>query len=165
MNLHDSSRQLGSIRALELACFRLLGERAPRLEPASFAVWAASASRAHAWRAALLEELLPVSAGLPGLEELTVLPGGALGEALARWLPESGDGFADDEYRDRRSDNGLRLVADVTGRLYPLLIGEYALHLDKCTSTADGAVIRAIGRATADLEAVQQEGAVLCARR
>jgi len=102
---------------------------------------------------------------LPGLEELTVLPGGALGEALARWLPESGDGFADDEYRDRPSDKGLRLVADVTGRLYPLLIGEYVLHLDKCTPTADGAVIRAIGRATADLEAVQQQGAVLCANR
>ena len=89
MNLLDSSRRLGELRAVELACFRRLGERAPRLTPASCARWASAAARAHAWRASLLESLLPVSKGLPGWEELTVVGDGPLGDELARTLPES----------------------------------------------------------------------------
>jgi hypothetical protein len=170
LNFHESSRQLGSIRAVELALFRILGERAPHLVPAGCAVWAAWASRAHAWRASLLEELLPISVGLAGLDELTVLPGGAIGDELARSLSKSSDGAAagalpGDESRDRRADSGPPLVEDVSGRLYPLLIDEYARYLDKCEPAADGAAMRAVGRALADLEAVRAAGAALCAPR
>ncbi|MGO9332991.1 MAG: hypothetical protein ACLQCU_02855 [Acidimicrobiales bacterium] len=170
MNLLDSSRHLGGLRAVELTCFRRLGERAPRLVPASCARWAASASLAHAWRASLLEVLLPVSAGLPGLEELTILPEGTLGDELARALPDRGQALAergrvrDPRDRDSREYDGLSLIADLSGRLYPLLLAEYARRLELCSPAADGAVVRAMGRAMADLEVVRAEGAVLRGR-
>src|SRR5208283_85984 len=50
LNLNESSSRLGALRAVELECFRLLGERAPQLEPPGCARWAASAALAHAWR-------------------------------------------------------------------------------------------------------------------
>jgi hypothetical protein len=168
LNLLDTSRKLGALRAVELTCFRRLGERAPGLVPASCARWAASASLAHAWRASLLESLLPVSTGLPGLEELTVLPENHLGDELARALPERDDGSCSagtaPGSRDSPPDTGLQLVADVTGGLYPLLLAEYALRLELCTQAADGAVVRTIGRAVADLEVVRAEGSALCSR-
>ena len=163
MNIIESAGHLGSLRAVELACFARLGERAPELSPASCARWAASASRAHAWRAALLEDLLPVSAGLPGAAELTVLPESPLGEELARSLPVPGrdPGAPRSAERDSRPDNGLELVSGIVSRLYPLVLGEYALGLERCTPAADGAVARGIRRAVADLEAVRAEGAAL----
>lgn len=165
MNLLDSSRRIGALRAVELACFRRLGERAPWLAPASCAGWAASASRAHAWRASLLEELLPVSVGLPGPEELTVLPVGALGDELARALPDRGHAGPDPgpgaQSGDLPQDDGLLLVADVSGRLYPCLLGEYARLLDLCAPAADGPLVRTVGRAVADLEVVRAQGAKL----
>lgn len=175
MNLLDSSRRLGELRAVELACFRRLGERAPRLTPASCARWASAAARAHAWRASLLESLLPVSKGLPGWEELTVVGDGPLGDELARTLPESAGaprvfpagGGSSDTRPDSAlafSDAGLELVADLVGRLYPLLLDGYGSHLGACTEAADGAVMRMLGRAVADLEVVRAEGSVLCQR-
>ena len=165
MNLHESSRRLGSLRAVELACFRALGGRAPGLEPPSCARWAASASRAHAWRASILEELLPVSPGLPGLDELTALPGGLLGEELARCLPdrvETGAAPAPGAGGlGRPPDDGRRLLGDLCGGLYPHLMAEYVRHLEKCTLAADGAVVRTIGRAVADLETIRAEGTAL----
>lgn len=122
MNLFDSSRHLGGLRAVELTCFRRLGERAPRLVPASRARWAASASHAHAWKASLLEVLLPVSVGLPGLEELTILPEGTLADELARALPDLGQALSErgrvrgPRDRDSRADDGLSLIADLCGR-------------------------------------------------
>jgi hypothetical protein len=168
LKLLETSRHIGALRAVELTCFRRLGERAPELVPASCARWAASASLAHAWRASLLEALLPVSRGLPGLAELTVLPEGLLGECLARALPEpdnvSSVPAAPSGSRDSPPDNGLKLVFELTGRLYPLLLAEYALRLELCTPAADRPVVRTIGRAVADLEVVRAEGAALCSR-
>jgi len=158
LNLLESARCLGGLRAVELACFRRLGERAPRLGTPRCARWAASASLAHAWRASLLEDLLPVSAGLPALAELTLLPDGALGVELARTLPDLGDVPAP-QSRDSQADDGRVLIADLSGRLYPLLIGEYARRLEVATPAADGAVVRTIGRAIADLEVIRAEGA------
>lgn len=170
MSLLGSSRHLGGLRAVELTCFRRLGERAPRLVPASCARWAASASLARAWRASLLEVLLPVSVGLPGLEELTILPEGTLGDELARALPELDQALAErgrvrgPRDRDSRADDGLSLIADLSGRLYPLILADCARRLEVRSPAADGAVVRAVGRAMADLEVVQAERAALCGR-
>ena len=98
-----------------------LGERAPQLAAPGCARWAASASLAHAWRASLLEDLLPVSVGLPDLEELTVLPAGALAEELARVLPPIDAGLLPPDRRrpapaltDNRTDDGRALIADLS---------------------------------------------------
>jgi hypothetical protein len=63
--------------------------------------------------------------------------------------------------RDSPPDNGLQVLSGVVTRLYPLLLGEYALHLELATPAADGAVSRVIRRAVADLEAVTAEGTAL----
>lgn len=164
MNLQEASSYLGAVRAVELACFRRLGERARWLEPASCVRWAASASLAHAWRATELEGLLPVSVGLPGPYELTVLPGGVLGDELARALPEAPGELVGGEFRDSPTVSGPRLVVDLVERLYPLLAGEYARHLESPGPASDGPMLRCMGRAAADLEAIRADGAALCIR-
>ena len=149
MDLLESSRRLGALRAFELSCFRRLGELAPRLEPASCARWASSASLAHAWRASLLEGLLPVSAGLPGLSELTVCREGELVELLERVMPvRVGTDPLD----------GREIAGEVLGELYPRLLREYAGVLERCEPASDGAVARSVRRAMADLEVIRAEG-------
>ncbi len=160
MNLLDSARHLGGLRAVELACFRRLGEQAPRLVAPAYARWAASASLAHAWRASLLEDLLPVSPRLPSLEELTVLPAGPLGDALSQALPEPDEAWAASP-GDSPGDDGWRLLARLSGRFYPLLLADYRHRLAICSPAADGALVRTIGRAVADLETVRAEGDAL----
>jgi len=160
LKLLDSARYLGGLRAVELACFHRLGERAPRLAEAACARWAASASLAHAWRASAVESLLPVSVGLPGLAELTVIPEGQLAEELDRALPE----LALEPHsrsRDSLGDDARLLVAGLCGRLYPLVRSEYSRRLELASLAADGPVIRVIGRVVADLEAVRSEGSSL----
>ena len=162
MKLLEGASYLGALRAVELACFERLAKRAPLLEPASCAAWAASAAQAHAWRAGLLEVLLPVSPGLPSPEELTVLPGGALFAELAGALPDLED-RAGPRDGDSPQDTGPALVVGLVGRLYPALLDEYARRRNDCAQAGDGAIGRAIARAFADLELVRSEGAVLCA--
>jgi hypothetical protein len=168
LNLLESSHQLGALRAVELSLFQRLGARAASLEPAACARWAASASLAHVWRASLLEELLPVSVGLPGLAELTVLPESVLVVELNRALPDPGAGPAGPAGGVGGGEavlgDGCRLVAEITGPLYDLLLAEYALRLGVCTEAADGAVVRSLKRAVADLEVVRAEGAALNGR-
>ena len=106
-----------------------------------------------------------MSPGLPGLDELTALPGGLLGEELARCLPdrvETGAAPAPGAGGlGRPPDDGRRLLGDLCGGLYPHLMAEYVRHLEKCTLAADGAVVRTIGRAVADLETIRAEGTAL----
>jgi hypothetical protein len=165
LKLLDSARCLGGLRAVELACFARLGERAPHLAAPDCARWAASSSLAHGWRASLLEGLLPVSVGLPSPQDLTVLPDDTLGKELARVLPAqvlpaSDQGLSP---RDRVSptDDGLRLIADLSGQLYPVLLAAYLRRLEDSSPAADGAVARVLGRAVADLEVVRAEGTAL----
>ncbi len=164
MKLLESARCLGGLRAVELTCFARLGERAPQLASPGCARWAASASLAHAWRASLLEDLLPVSIGLPDLEDLTVLPAGALAEELARVLPLV-DARPLPPSRDTRTDDGRALIADLSHRLYPFLLEAYNDRMELASPSADGAVVRNLSRAVADLEIVRNEGAVLAGGR
>jgi hypothetical protein len=74
---------LGGLRAVELSCFERLGQMAcgapgnvdGGADDAAASVWASQASLGHAWRASQLEELLPVSVGLPSVAECTRMPG------------------------------------------------------------------------------------------
>jgi len=112
--------------------------------------------------------LLPVSVGLPGLKELTVLPEGPLGEELARTHPELPTRTHPErpigptrESGDSQPDEGASLVADLCGRLYPLLLAGYARRLESSSPAADGAVVRTLGRLAADLESVRSEALAL----
>lgn len=160
MNLLESATELGRLRAAEIACFECLGALAPRLRPAPFALFAASASRAHAWRAALVEELLPVSDGLPSAAELTVA-GGLLSEGLGLLAGMGRDPSAS----GGPTADGARVVSLVLERLYPELVAAYGSLLARCRPVSDGAVARNLRRALSDLEAVSGEGAALFATR
>ncbi len=164
MKLLESAKWLGGLRAVELTCFARLGERAPQLAAPACARWAASASLAHAWRASLLEDLLPVSIGLPNLDDLTVLPAGALADELARVLP-SVDAHPLPLSRDSGTDDGRVLIADLSHRLYPFLLKAYNDRMELASPPADGAVVRNLARAVADLEIVRNEGATLAGGR
>jgi hypothetical protein len=167
LNLVESSTSLGALRAVELCLFHRLGERASLLEPVGCVSWAASASRAHAWRAALIEELLPVSVGLPPIAELTVLPEGELVDELSRVLPEreaASDGpvVAEGTGNVRNGDrDGRWLVGELVGPIYQLLLAQYYRQLEACEPASDGAVVRNLQRAVADLEVVRASGATL----
>ncbi len=108
---------------------------------------------------------MPVSVGLAGPGELTVLPEGDLGAELARALSAPGEGAGDAGSEGgsggARASDGLVLVEDLVGGLYPLLLAEYARCLGRCSPAADGAALRTLGRAVADLRAVREEGSLL----
>ena len=97
----------------------------------------------------MLEGLLPVSAGLPGLSELTVCREGELVELLERVMPvRVGTDPLD----------GREIAGEVLGELYPRLLREYAGVLERCEPASDGAVARSVRRAMADLEVIRAEG-------
>jgi hypothetical protein len=85
LSLLESAGALGSLRWLEIEGHARLGALAAgaSVSPRT-AVWASGASLAHAWRATQLRELLPVSAGLPGVDESTqpAPSGAAVAQAL-----------------------------------------------------------------------------------
>jgi len=166
LNLHDSAVQLGGLRAIELASFERLGARAVRDGDDAEARWCASASLAHAWRAGLLEDLLPVSAGLPSADDLTVLPAGPLAEALDRALPAVPPGA--DDTADRvlqaggsQPDGGCALVADLVEGLYPALSAVYEHRIATAGAAADGPLVRTLTRVSSDLREVTARGAML----
>lgn len=166
MNILESAKTIGALRAVELACFERLGERAPLLSPPSCARWAAAASLAHAWRASQLEELLPVSVGLPSLDEVTVLPDGPLGAELDLTLPALGDAVrlagdarpSESAGEAAEAGDARAFVAELSSRLYGQLLAEYSRRLEVSSPASDGAVLRTLGRVVADLEVVRAEG-------
>jgi hypothetical protein len=91
---------------------------------------------AAAWRASLLAGLLPVSKGLPGLEELTRSAGPVSDAALERLEAAAGD---------------ESLVAVVVGELYPALLAAYGSRGDDLAPAADEPVRLGLSRLTADL--------------
>ncbi len=67
--------------------------------------------------------------------------------------------------RNTRTDDGRALIADLSHRLYPFLLEAYNDRMELASPSADGAVVRNLSRAVADLEIVRNEGAVLAGRR
>ena len=128
---------LGGLVYVELAGHERLGRLAASLArsgDAAGAVWASAASLAHAWRAAQLERLLPVSRGLPDAASVTVCPG----PATAEWVERL------------ELSNVDRLYAELSG-FYAELSAAYARRLAFVHASADGPVVTTLERLVADL--------------
>ena len=147
LTLLQSVDLLGRYRYVELAAFERLGRRAPECSHAGVATFLAQASLAHAWRARLFEERLPVSVGLPDAAASTRSPGSFLDEALDE-LVGPGEGAAGDP----------ELLDALLGALYPSMLAGYASRLEVASPSADPPVVLALGRATADLERIAAAG-------
>ena len=148
LTLLESADLLGRWRYVELAAFAHLGRRAPACEAPALSAYLAGASLAHGWRAGVVEELLPVSAGLPEPGTCTRAPSLELVEALE--LAVDGD--------------DVDLLDALLGALYPAMAAGYAERLAVASPAADPPVVRAVGRLLADLDAVRRDGAVLAGR-
>ncbi|HXZ83216.1 MAG TPA: hypothetical protein VED84_05655 [Acidimicrobiales bacterium] len=149
LTLEETADLLGRYRYVELTLFTRLGARAPACGDAKLVVYLAGASRAHGFRAALVESLIPVASGLPDAAALTRSPGRHCDEALDV-LDGPGD---DDELLDA-------LVACV----YPAMAAAYAEHLVAAPGPADPATRRTLHRVLADLDDVTTEGRELGAQ-
>lgn len=137
--LIESAVALGGLFWVELEAFGLLGRLSSSGSlPAVEAMKAAGAARGHAWRAAQLEELLPVSSGLPGHDELAVSPGAA----ASRWVGSLAGLFAP-EQEPRRL------------QWYRELGAAYKRRLVHASPASDAATVRVLGRLLSDIEAAQ----------
>jgi hypothetical protein len=147
LGLLESADLLGRYRYVELSAFELLGRRAARAVSPAVAIYLSGASLAHGWRARLVEERLPVAAGLPPVRDSTRPPS-----------PELLDAFA----LLARADDADLLDA-IVGALYPAMAAGYAGHVAIASPVADPPVLRMLGRLMSDLDAVRSEGAALVA--
>jgi hypothetical protein len=141
--LLESADLTGRARYVELALFAALGAQVTRAEDPAVAVYLAGAARAHGFRARLLEELLPVSLGLPGVEESTRSPHPALDGAVAALIADGPD---------------RALVATLVGLVYPLMLAAYDARREAAAPAADAPLLRTFRRLRDDLEATRHEG-------
>lgn len=147
LSLLESADLLGRYRYVELAAFVALGERATHCSESSVASYLSGASLAHAWRARLLEERLPVSVGLPGAVASTRAPSLDLDAALATLVAgDDGD-----------------VLDGLLGALYPAMVAGYVDRLAVASPAADPPIVRMLGRLLADLDAVRREGTEVAA--
>lgn len=141
LTLLESATLVGRYRYVELACFEVLGRAAATGEQ-TFAPYLSASARAHAFRAELFAELLPVSVGLPSSAELTASPGSDVDAALA---------FL----------GGLeppRLVAVTVSVLYPAMLDGWRHRLELASPFSDPPLARVLRRAIDDLDAVRTDG-------
>lgn len=143
LTLHESADLLGRYRYVELAAFSVLGRRATSCAVPDAATYLSGASLAHAWRARLVEERLPVSAGLPGVAECTRSPSTQLDGAL-ELLVDAGD---------------AEVIDGLLGALYPAMAAAYLERLSIVSSASDPPIARLLGRLLADLDALRRDGA------
>jgi hypothetical protein len=132
LTIEEMAFVLGGFRFVELSAFERLGRLASEersLEPA-VVTFASAASMAHAWRAAQLEELLPVSVGLPGVDECTRPQG-----------PQSRHFVAE-------------LSLEGAASWYRTLAAAYRRRAGHAHPSADGPIIRVLRRLEADILAV-----------
>ena len=85
---------------------------------------------------------MPVSLGLPGVDDATRSAGPEFDEAVARLVSESDD---------------VALAEAVAKVLYPAMLGAYRAHLVGCSEIADPPVMLALRRVIADLESQSDE--------
>jgi hypothetical protein len=138
----ETADLIGRERYAELTLFQALGERVLRGTEPAFMVGLSGAAQGHAWRVKLLEELLPVSLGLPGVEQATTSPGPEFDAAVAHLTGEPDD-FA--------------LGEALTKTLYPAMLGAYRTHRDSCDAVSEAPVRLALRRLIADLEVQSEE--------
>jgi len=143
LSLAESADLLGRYRYVELALFHALGARATSAAEPAVVLYLAGAARAHAWRARIIEERLPVSLGLPGTEASTRSPGASLDAAVALLVAPAPDG---------------ELVHALVDVLYPAMTASYTAHLGLARPVSDAPVVRALGRVLVDLDVIRREG-------
>jgi hypothetical protein len=128
---------IGGLRDVEMALFSWLGRTAPALGCAGEVTWASGASLDAAWRAAQLEQLLPVSAGLPSAQAASVWTAVSAGlQTLDSFVP-SGEPSE---------------VPRLAAQWYAALLDAYRHRLGLISPAADGALERVLQRLVADLE-------------
>lgn len=137
LSLHESARVLGGMRWVELEAFVALGRIAGREETApGLAIWSSSSSLAHGRRAAELGDLLPVSLGVPGREESTTQPDRSVSDwaaslsGLATMGPDGAAGV----------ESWYRVLAEA-----------YDHRASHPHPSADGALVRTLGRLAANV--------------
>jgi hypothetical protein len=150
LTLAETADLLGRCRYVELAFFTRLGARAPACGEAALVVYLAGASRAHGFRAGLVESALPVAASWPDATGFTRSPGSRLDEALDVLVGPAGD---------------EELVDALVGVVYPAMVSAYASHLELAAGPADAATRRTLRRLLADLADVAAEGRELAPGR
>jgi hypothetical protein len=138
----ETADLVGRERYAEITLFRAIGERVREASVPGVMVVLAGAAEGHAWRAKVLEELLPVSLGLPGVDDATRSAGPEFDEAVARLTSESDD---------------VTLAEACAKVLYPAMLGAYRAHLVGCSEIADPPVMLALRRVIADLESQSDE--------
>jgi hypothetical protein len=132
LSLLELAHVVGSLRWVELQAFaRLGGEATSGALPPPLAVWASSASLAHAWRADQLLSLLPASTGLPSPEECTTAGGPAVEAFVGRLRAAS--------------------ASTATAAWYAELASAYERRAEFAHPAADGAAARTFVRLAADI--------------
>jgi len=149
LSIEESADLIGRYRYVELLAFNLLGERAPSCDTPKGALFLASASRAHAYRAQLFEELLPVSLGLPSAKDLTRTPDPLVDEALRCCVAEGRD---------------VDVIYALISAVYKSALIAYEGRLSQCAGPADRALSRTLRRAIGDVEVICGQGRELGAR-
>jgi hypothetical protein len=134
---------LGRYRYVELALFTALGDRSASITDPPIRRYLAGASMAHGWRARVIEDLLPVSVGLPGTEASTRSPSPAVDLAIARLVADGAD---------------LSVLHAVVETVYPQMAAGYRARIDVGSPVPDGPVLRALGRVLDDLSSVARVG-------
>ncbi|HEY5272898.1 MAG TPA: hypothetical protein VIJ34_06655 [Acidimicrobiales bacterium] len=138
----ESADLVGRERYAELTLFAALGHRVLTASVPAIAVLLASAAEGHVWRAKVLEELLPVSLGLPGVDDATRSAGPEFDAAVVRLASESDD---------------VSLAEALAKVLYPQMLSAYRAHLVGCSEVSDPPVMLALRRVIADLESQSDE--------
>ena len=135
--IHETADLLGRERHVEIEMFRVLGAGSLGFESPEVMLYVANAARSHAWRAQLLEELLPVSLGLPGVDEATRSPGVLADQVIAGLIVEGDE------------DQILEALGKV---VYPEMLSAYRHHLVSCSPASDLPVTIVLRRVIGDLE-------------
>jgi hypothetical protein len=146
LTLLESADLTGRYRYVELALFAALGAVVTRCESPAAAGYLAGAARAHGYRARLFEEQLPVSLGLPGIEESTRSPHHAFDGAVTALVAPGPD---------------AALHTALLGVVYPAMLAGYEARVACGAMAADAPLLRTLRRAIGDLEAIRREGLLL----
>lgn len=138
LEMADMAGVIGRFHHVEMALFSWLGHTAASLSAPEEVVWASGASLRAAWRAAQLEPLLPVSAGLVDADAATAPAGSAVVrslQVLASFVPPGAPGSA----------------LGLARAWYGALLDAYRFRLELLAPAPDGALERVLERLVMDL--------------
>jgi hypothetical protein len=142
LGLLDTARLLGHYRHAELVGYSTLGPRSLSALDGEIRLFLVRATSSHAYRAGLLEGLLPVSVTLPDAASLTVPADDRIDAAFALLIAAP----------------DADLVAGLIQVVYPLIDASYATHAERCSPYSDPPLALVLARLRAELGAVIAAG-------